>query len=315
MSYMVMETSPAFAVVLDQSGRFLKAANLSYAVGDVIDEIVPLRAPAQAKGLSARGRLMSLLAAAACFAALIFGAYQQNFAACGTVRLRINPDVLLTASRTERVLRLEGLNADGGALIAGYEYRGRSQDVVTAELVQRAADMGYVSDGGQVSITLSGDAKWQSAAEMDIVSRLQSSVDTVAVTVYLSSAGETEPHSAVPTAPESGYWSDHETGQLPALSFPQLGDELGRLGTETGEQLGQWGRQTGEQLWQWGRQTGEQLEQWGRQTGERFEQWGQQAGQQLEDTVGSGQYWADIIQGGISSGDVSGIVNDIIGIF
>ena len=30
MSYLVMEVHPAYAVVLDQEGRFLKAANLHY---------------------------------------------------------------------------------------------------------------------------------------------------------------------------------------------------------------------------------------------------------------------------------------------
>ena len=30
MSYLVMETHPAYAVLLDEEGRFLKAANLRY---------------------------------------------------------------------------------------------------------------------------------------------------------------------------------------------------------------------------------------------------------------------------------------------
>ena len=30
MKYLVMETHPAYAVVLDEEGRFLKAANLQY---------------------------------------------------------------------------------------------------------------------------------------------------------------------------------------------------------------------------------------------------------------------------------------------
>ena len=34
MNYLVMETHPAYAVLLDEEGRFLKAANLRYQVGD-----------------------------------------------------------------------------------------------------------------------------------------------------------------------------------------------------------------------------------------------------------------------------------------
>ena len=45
MSYLVMEVHPAYAVVLDQEGRFLKAANLHYQVGERVEQIVPLREP------------------------------------------------------------------------------------------------------------------------------------------------------------------------------------------------------------------------------------------------------------------------------
>ena len=45
MSYLVMEVHPAYAVVLDEEGRFLKAANLRYQVGDTVRDIVELRHP------------------------------------------------------------------------------------------------------------------------------------------------------------------------------------------------------------------------------------------------------------------------------
>ena len=40
-----MEVHPAYAVVLDEEGRFLKAANLRYQVGDTVRDIVELRHP------------------------------------------------------------------------------------------------------------------------------------------------------------------------------------------------------------------------------------------------------------------------------
>ena len=45
MKYLVMETHPAYAVVLDEQGRFLKAANLHYQVGETVEEVVELRLP------------------------------------------------------------------------------------------------------------------------------------------------------------------------------------------------------------------------------------------------------------------------------
>ena len=40
MKYLVMETHPAYAVLLDEEGRFLKAANLNYQVGDTVQNVV-----------------------------------------------------------------------------------------------------------------------------------------------------------------------------------------------------------------------------------------------------------------------------------
>ena len=45
MNYLVMEVHPAYAVVLDEEGRFLKAANLRYQVGDTVQHIVELHRP------------------------------------------------------------------------------------------------------------------------------------------------------------------------------------------------------------------------------------------------------------------------------
>ena len=161
MSYLVMETHPAYAVVLDEDGRFLKAANLRYQVGDRVQSIVELRRPKEAhrrlwKPLSGAAGL------AACVCLVFFGWYQPNFAPYGALRIQINPDVELTLSRTDRVLELEGLNADGEDLIAGYDFQGKDREEATEDLMERAIDMGYLSSGDTVAITVtSSDADWQ----------------------------------------------------------------------------------------------------------------------------------------------------------
>ena len=165
MNYLVMEVHPAYAVVLDEEGRFLKAANLRYKVGDTVRDIVELRRhkekrPALWKPLSGVAGL------AACLCIVFFGYYQPNFVPYGALRIQINPDVELTLSRTDRVLELEGLNADGRVLIEGYDYGGKDREDVTEELVERAIDMGYLSGGETVSITVtSADADWQAREE------------------------------------------------------------------------------------------------------------------------------------------------------
>ena len=160
-----MEVHPAYAVVLDEEGRFLKAANLHYQVGDTVRDIVELRRPRE-KRPALWKPLSGVAGLAACLCIVFFGYYQPNFVPYGALRIQINPDVELTLSRTDRVLELEGLNADGRVLIEGYEYSGKDREDVTEELVERAIDMGYLSGGETVSITVtSADADWQAREE------------------------------------------------------------------------------------------------------------------------------------------------------
>ena len=173
MKYLVMETHPAYAVLLDERGRFVKAANLHYRVGDTVQDVVELRAPEKKR--SARYRpLIGAAGLAACMCLAFFGYYQPNFTAYGTVRIQINPDVEMTISRTERVLDLEALNADGQVLLQGYSYQGKSRDTATDELVERAIDLGYLSDGDTISITVnSADADWQTQEEEQVRRQLE----------------------------------------------------------------------------------------------------------------------------------------------
>ena len=107
-----MEVHPAYAVVLDEEGRFLKAANLRYQVGDTVRDIVELRHPRE-KRPALWKPLSGVAGLAACLCLVFFGYYQPNFTPYGALRIQINPDVELTLSRTDRVLELEGLNEDG----------------------------------------------------------------------------------------------------------------------------------------------------------------------------------------------------------
>ena len=215
MSYLVMEVHPAYAVVLDEEGRFLKAANLRYHVGDTVRDIVELRHPRE-KRPALWKPLSGVAGLAACLCIVFFGYYQPNFVPYGALRIQINPDVELTLSRTDRVLELEGLNADGRVLIEGYDYGGKDREDVTEELVERAIDMGYLSGGETVSITVtSADADWQAreeqAAREDLEERYGETIviqigptdeEPPATEVVIPVAPEPEPEPVPDTPPE-----------------------------------------------------------------------------------------------------------------
>lgn len=175
MQYLVLETHPAYAVLLDQQGRFLKAANLRYTVGDRVTDIVEFHSPREGLSPVWKKSLASLSTLAACLCLVFFGYYQPNFSPYGTLRLQINPDVTLTLSRNDRVVGLEGGNQDGWDLIAGYDYHGKDRDTAADELVDRAMEMGYLSDGDTISVTVSSDdGDWQQAEEAAISQHLES---------------------------------------------------------------------------------------------------------------------------------------------
>ena len=199
MKYLVMETHPAYAVVLDEEGRFLKAANLRYQVGDTVQNIVELRTPRK-KAVPAWKPLSGLAAAAACLCLVFFGWYQPNYTAYGTLRIQINPDVEMTVSRTDRVLDLEGLNADGEDLIEEYDYQGKDRETAANELVERAIDMGYLSDGETVSITVSStDADWQAREETQVRAQLEARYgETIVIRLGSDPAPEVTPPQADP---------------------------------------------------------------------------------------------------------------------
>lgn len=162
MNYLVLETHPAYAVLLDERGRFVKAANRGYRVGDRVQDPVLLQAAGRAvpfRFAAAGGALAGL---AACFCLVFFGYYQPNFTAYGTLRLQINPEVELALSRTDRVLSLRPRNADGAALIEGCDLTGQTGAQAADILVDRAFALGYLEDGGAVAVdVLGGDEEWQ----------------------------------------------------------------------------------------------------------------------------------------------------------
>ena len=133
MRYLVMECGFSYAVVLDQQGRFLKVANLGYTVGQTVDSVVPFREE-QKKSRTSR-RVIPVLAAAACLCLVFLGGFQYILSPYGTVRIQINPDVMISVNRWDYAVDVEGMNDDGEELVEDYHYIGKKVDQVSDEPV------------------------------------------------------------------------------------------------------------------------------------------------------------------------------------
>ena len=163
MEYLVMECGLSYAVVMDQDGRILKVPNLGYTVGQTLEDVVLL--PERPAKASIHKRIARWGTMVACLCLLLLGSWVWQ-SPIGTVRMQINPDVQLSVNRFDRVVALEGLNEDGTSLIDGYRAYGKGMKTVSDELADRAMELGYLSDGGQITLTVDSEKDgWKTAAE------------------------------------------------------------------------------------------------------------------------------------------------------
>ncbi len=170
MKYMVMECHPAYAVVLDPQGRFLKVANQNFEVGQSVSEVMELRPVKNNNAVLLR----SLGGMAACICLLLIGAWQMLIAPYGTVRVQINPDVKLVVNRIDYVTDAIALNEDGEVLLASYDPRRQKVDEAVDAIADSAEQLGYLKDGGEVKVTVeSKHEKWKTATEERLVIELQ----------------------------------------------------------------------------------------------------------------------------------------------
>lgn len=168
MSYLVMECHPAYVIVLDDQGRFLKAANLHYEVGQTLEQVVLMEEKPKRKR-----RWAPLAAAAACLCLMVLSGWRM-MTPVGTVRMQINPDVMISVNRWNYAVGLRGLNEDGEILAENVDYLGKKVDLLSDELADRAVELGYLSDGGRITLTVdSADEKWKVAAEELLVLELE----------------------------------------------------------------------------------------------------------------------------------------------
>ncbi len=201
MEYLVMECGLSYAVVMDQDGRVLKVPNLSYTVGQTLEDVVllpeRLAKPALHKRLARWGTM------AACLCLLLLGSWIWQ-SPIGTVRIQINPDVQMSVNRFNRVVAVEGLNEDGAALIDGYRAYGKEMKTVSDELADRAMELGYLADGGQITLTVDSEKNgWKTAAEEMLLLELEIHFErriTVTVDGRQPSAGQ-EPQEEIVITP------------------------------------------------------------------------------------------------------------------
>ena len=208
MSYLVMECHPGYAVLLDEEGRFFKAANLQYEVGQRVYDPVLMREEPQKQSHTVRWIGSAVAAIAACLL-LVFGiGYYQNYLQpYSSIYLTINPEVQMDLNRQGTVVDLTGTNEDGEKLLEGYDGKGKDKVTVADELIDRAIAMGFLSEGGQISFSIdSPDEAMFQEYGMQLRTQVEEYLDgrmTVMIEIvnYQNGQGEEAPEEVSTTTP------------------------------------------------------------------------------------------------------------------
>ena len=211
MKYVVLECHPGYAVVLDEEGRFRKVANLHYEVGQCVEEVYGVEVPVPAAKRRKR-TWRSYAALAACVVMLAAAAARYAVRPVAGVYMSVNPVVRVDVNRLGKAVDAVGVNADGEVLLTGYDCRGKRAETVLNDLVDRAAEQGYLTDGGQVTLRFDTQSeKWAEEHGEALQKHLQDYVaQKMAVEVLLEEDAAAQPPVSDPPPAVEDDGDDHD---------------------------------------------------------------------------------------------------------
>lgn len=145
MKAVVMEIRDNDVVLLSDDGSFTRARNRSYMIGDVID---------MRKGTT-RIRFVAAAAAAAVVVLLAFGVFAYT-TPYYYISMDVNPGVMMTVNRFNRVIAMEPANEDAEAIVAGIEWKNQNIEDVVKTTALEIENNGYFEEGGQIVLASAG---------------------------------------------------------------------------------------------------------------------------------------------------------------
>ena len=238
MKYLVMECHLSYAVVLDEEGRFLRVANRHYKVGQMVTNIIEMQIPQERTDTGRKKRknwIYSLAAVAACLILVAVSMLRMGQTIYASVYMAINPEVRIDVNGNDVVIGLEGINGDGRDLIEDYLYQKKDLNVVMSELVDRAIGMGYLHEGGQISLTLdSGDGDWISAHGSSLEASLNEHLtEKMNVTIEITNRSSSGQQIIIPIEPDRNDQDNPDQEETSETASEYETDEVLDTGDDT----------------------------------------------------------------------------------
>ncbi|NMA17383.1 MAG: hypothetical protein GX939_01245 [Clostridiaceae bacterium] len=233
MKYIVMECYLSYAVVLDEDGRFLKVANRQYEVGQTVTDVIEMRVPKSIPQNKKMKRwLVPVAAVAACLIIALIFVLQLDHRPFASIYMSINPEIRIDVNRHDVVVGLEGVNADGERLIESYNYKKKDVDTVIGDLLDRAIDMGYLLEGGQIAFVFDAESgEWVVSRSDSLEKFLNEHLGKkISVTIVLTDKKTDTNKVIIPVVPGESDHNDSEHGETQPSSAPTVSSE-----TDNGE--------------------------------------------------------------------------------
>ena len=205
----------------------MKAADLHYEGGQTVVNPLLMKQP-QPSGRRRITRLVSstVAAVAAClFLFFGFGYYQNYLRIYSSIYLSINPEVQMDLNRQGTVVGLMGTNEDGETLLESYDGKGKDKVTVVDELLDRAIEMGFLSEGGRVSFSIdSPDEVLFQEYGTELCTKVTEHLDgritiTIEITNHQDGQGQESPENSSSSTPSRPSTSQPESTS-PSSSEP-----------------------------------------------------------------------------------------------
>lgn len=161
MKYIVMECHKGYAVLMDESARFVHAANLSYTVGQTVTSpFLMEKSEPQSEGRHISFRMTRIAAAAACLALAVSAGsfyYTRNFKTYSTVLISAKANIRMELNKKGEVLDLQGGNAEADELLKNYSSKGKDKVTVVNEIIDIEKSQNIISDDEVVGLYIKID--------------------------------------------------------------------------------------------------------------------------------------------------------------
>lgn len=161
MKYVVMQCTNGYAVLMDEEGKFVFAANLNYTTGQTVTNPV-IMSDKYKDGRPVLTIVKTIIAAAACIGVIsipCYSYYSKNLKPCSTVTFASDSSISMTLNSTGKVLSIESDNDYVTQILEKVDIKGKDNIEVANEILKTEITEGRISAGDTVDVYVEGPSE------------------------------------------------------------------------------------------------------------------------------------------------------------